>query len=133
MHTVQTFSPTKRSERQRTEPTVYRIDTTQNRQRLLHVHGPKLLAMYSTKRNKLNDIFLKPEKISTCAQLPLSNVLSFDDQQHCSRFNQNACGQMPNFKSVIQLAPMSMMPATQPDARPMSSTHSQPDQASWAP
>lgn len=75
------------------------------------------------------------EQIRTCEQLPLSKFVSFVeyDQQHCSRFNQNACGQMPNFKSVIQLAPMSITPATQPEAKPTSNTHTQPDHASCAP
>lgn len=52
----------------------------------------------------------------TCEQFPLSKVVSFEDQQHCSRFSQKACGQIPNFKSVIQLAPMSITPATHPVA-----------------
>lgn len=67
----------------------------------------------------------------TCEQFPRSNVVvSFDDQQHCSRFNQNACGQIPNFKSVIQLAPISITPATQPDAKPTNNTQTHPDHAS---
>ena len=55
------------------------------------------------------------------------------DQQHCSRLSQKACGQMPNLRSVIQEAPMSMTPATMPVHTPTRSTHTHPDQASWAP
>jgi hypothetical protein len=40
---------------------------------------------------------------------------------------------MPNFKSVIHDAPMSMTPAIQPVNKPTKSTHTQPDQASCAP
>lgn len=40
---------------------------------------------------------------------------------------------MPCFKSDIQLAPMSIMPATKPAAIPTKRTQSQPDHASWAP
>lgn len=77
-----------------------------------------------------------PDEMSnvfTCEQLPLSKVVSLDDQQHCSRFSQNACGQIPNFKSVIQLAPMSITPATHPVTKPTSNTQSHPDRASCAP
>lgn len=69
----------------------------------------------------------------TCEQFPLSNDDTFEDQQHCSRFNQNACGHIPNLRSVIQLAPISITPATQPDAKPTNSTQTHPEQASCAP
>lgn len=120
-------------------------------QRLL-VNGPALLAMCATENIQGMRIYeyiksrltpftgqysvgatQKKIYLNTCEQFPLSNVVSFEDQQHCSRFSQNACGQMPNFKSVIQLAPISITPATQPDANPTSNTHNQPDQASCAP
>lgn len=70
----------------------------------------------------------------TWAQFPLSNSneVSFDDQQHCSIFNQNAWGQIPNFKSDIHDVPMSIIAATVPVTRPTKRTHSQPDHASWA-
>lgn len=69
----------------------------------------------------------------TCEQFPGSKLLSLEDQQHCSWFNQNACGQIPNLRSVIQLAPMSITPATVPVTSPTNNTHNQPDQASCAP
>lgn len=40
---------------------------------------------------------------------------------------------MPNLRSVIQEAPMSITPAATPVNSPTSKTHSHPDQASWAP
>lgn len=68
----------------------------------------------------------------TCEQFPLSssNEVSFDDQQHCSMFNQNACGQIPNFRSDIHDVPMSIIAATVPVTSPTNSTQSQPDHAS---
>lgn len=93
----------------------------------------KLKKAIDWKSGDFEDAEFQREMSITCEQFPLSNVVSFDDQQHCSRFNQNASGQMPNFKSVIQLAPISIIPATQPDAKPTSNTHTQPDHASCAP
>ncbi len=71
----------------------------------------------------------------TCEQFPFSppKEVSFEDQQHCSIFNQKASGQIPNLRSLIQELPMSTIPATVPVTSPTSRTHSQPDQASWAP
>lgn len=73
-------------------------------------------------------------KIFTWEQFPLSssNEVSFDDQQHCSIFNQKACGQIPNFKSDIHDVPISIIAATVPVASPTNRTQSQPDHASWA-
>lgn len=71
--------------------------------------------------------------IFTCEQLSVSSMVLFKDQQQCSWLSQKACGQMPNFKSDIQLAPISMTPATAPVNKPTKSTHNHPDQASWAP
>lgn len=79
-------------------------------------------------------IFLISIEMITCEQFPLSssNEVSFDDQQHCSMFNQKAWGQIPNFKSDIHDVPMSIIAATVPVTSPTNSTQSQPDHASWA-
>lgn len=53
--------------------------------------------------------------------------VSFEDQQHCSRLNQNASRHTPSFRSDIQLEPMSMKQAITPVIRPTASTQNQPD------
>lgn len=45
------------------------------------------------------------------------------DQQHCSRFSQNASAQIPSFRSDIQVAPISMIPAHNPETRHKSIHH----------
>uniref|UniRef100_A0A1I8HEX0 J domain-containing protein n=1 Tax=Macrostomum lignano TaxID=282301 RepID=A0A1I8HEX0_9PLAT len=43
-----------------------------------------------------------------------SNVVSLEDQQHCSLLNQNASAQIPSRRSDIHVVPMSTTPATRP-------------------
>lgn len=138
MHTVQTFVQAMHLKRRKIAPTLCKKRMKWYRQRHLHVNCPSPPTMSSTKiQTKLNQLRDLPWRIFliewfTCEQFPLSNDVSLDDQQHCSRFNQNACGHTPNFKSVIQLAPISITPATQPENIPTNNTHNQPDHASWA-
>lgn len=152
MHMVQTFEPKTRSKMQITAPTLCKRRMILYKLLHLHVNCPSLRTKCTTEIRRqpiiiteFEDLFHFEGKESdgpnnkefnvcfTCEQFPASNEVSLDDQQHCSRFNQNACGQMPNFKSVIQLAPMSITPATQPENIPTNNTHTQPDHASCAP
>lgn len=133
MHTVQTYVLMTHLKMQKIMPILCRKNTKLYKlQRLLWMCllTPTTFSTVQKNENKINYFrsSICFEICLTCEQFPLSN-----DQQHCSWFNQNAVGQMPNFKSVIQLAPISITPATQPDAKPTSNTHSQPDHASCAP
>lgn len=107
---------------------------TQSRRNHLLLNVPIFQAMCTTEKYlNIESNSVKENRFVTCEQFPLSKVVSFDDQQHCSLFSQKACGHMPNFKSVIQLAPISITPATHPVATPTSKTHTHPDHASCAP
>lgn len=67
----------------------------------------------------------------TCLHVSISNDPGVDQQQ-CSRLSQKASGHMPNLRSVIHVAPISITPATQPATIPTNKTHNHPDHASWA-
>lgn len=53
-------------------------------------------------------------KIKTCEQLSRPKAVWLEDQQHCSLSSQKAPGQIPYFKSVIHVVPISTILATVP-------------------
>lgn len=132
--TARTCAPKMQTRRQTITPKQCKRSRILCKHPLLSSIVPKLRTKQATKKKKLWWVSRGRNYWKlTWEQLPLSKLVSFSDQQQCSWFSQNACGQIPNLRSVIHEAPISMTPATAPVRSPTKSTQSHPDHASWAP